>query len=96
MRIDRNQLLTVLSEALDHVEKEVLGVTDHHAKRVAWLCIQMGKAAGMSEEEISRLKENIKVADNVTSETIEDSNRENEEIVEISKLLKKIFRKKRK
>ena len=53
MQIDRNQLLSVLSEALDSVEKEVLGVTDHHAKRVAWLCIQMGRRAGMSEEEIS-------------------------------------------
>ena len=46
------------------------------------------------EEE--RNKENIEVSDNVSSETIEDLNKENEEIVEISKLLKKIFRKKRK
>ena len=55
MQIDRNQLLSVLSEALDSVEKEVLGVTDHHAKRVAWLCIQMGRRAGMSDEEIADL-----------------------------------------
>ena len=48
-------MLSVLSEALDSVEKEVLGVTDYHAKRVAWMCIQMGRHAGMTEEEISEL-----------------------------------------
>lgn len=72
MRIDRNQLLTVLSEALDHVEKEVLGVTDHHAKRVAWLCIRMGKAAGMSEEEISDLAVGALLHDNALNEYKED------------------------
>ena len=34
--IDRNELLEVLSEALDRVEIDVFGVTEHHAKRVAW------------------------------------------------------------
>lgn len=53
MNIERNQLLTVLSEALDCVEKEVFGITDHHAKRVAWLCIQMGKQANMDQKEVS-------------------------------------------
>ena len=53
MKIDRNQLLSVLSEALDCVEKEVFGITDRHGKRVAWLCTQMGKKAGMTKEEIS-------------------------------------------
>ena len=72
MRINRNQLLTVLSEALDHVEKEVLGVTDHHAKRVAWLCIQMGKAAGMSEGEISDLAVGALLHDNALNEYKED------------------------
>lgn len=72
MKIDRNQLLTILSETLDHVEKEVLGVTDHHAKRVAWLCIQMGKAAGMSEEEISDLAVGALLHDNALNEYKED------------------------
>ncbi len=72
MKIDRNQLLTVLSEALDHVEKEVLGVTDHHAKRVAWLCIQMGRAAGMSEEEIADLAVGALLHDNALNEYKED------------------------
>lgn len=51
--IDRNELLEVLSEALDRVEIDVFGVTEHHAKRVAWLCVQMGMKLGMSKEEIS-------------------------------------------
>ncbi len=55
IQIDRNELLAVLSEALDRVEIEVFGVTEHHAKRVAWLCVQMGRALGMTEEEVSDL-----------------------------------------
>ena len=53
MRIERTKLLTVLSEALDSVEKEFLGVTDHHAKRVALLCDRMAEQLGMEEEERS-------------------------------------------
>ncbi len=55
MRLDRNMLLTVLSEALDRVEEEVLGVTDYHAKRVAWMCMQMGQRLGMAEEAVTDL-----------------------------------------
>jgi len=72
MEINRNQLLSVLSEALDSVEKEVLGVTDHHAKRVAWLCIQMGRNAGMSKEEISDLAVAALLHDNALNEFKQD------------------------
>lgn len=72
MNIERNQLLTVLSEALDCVEREVFGVTDHHAKRVAWLCIQMGRRAGMTEEEISDLAVAALLHDNALNEYRED------------------------
>lgn len=68
MNIERNQLLTVLSEALDCVEKEVFGITDHHAKRVAWLCIRMGRKAGMSEEEISDVAVAALLHDNALNE----------------------------
>lgn len=68
MKIERNQLLTVLSEALDCVEKEVLGVTDHHAKRVAWFCIQMGKQAGLNEKEISDIAVAALLHDNALNE----------------------------
>lgn len=68
MKIERNQLLTVLSEALDCVENEVFGVTDYHAKRVAWLCICMGRKAGMDEEEISDLAVAALLHDNALNE----------------------------
>ena len=68
MEINRNQLLTVLSECLDCVEKEVFGVTDHHAKRVAWLCIQMGKEVEMDEKEISDLAVAALLHDNALNE----------------------------
>lgn len=51
--IDRNELLEVLSEALDQIESDVFGVTEHHAKRVAWLSAQMGIQLGMTPEEVS-------------------------------------------
>ena len=65
-------MLSVLSEALDSVEKEVLGVTDHHAKRVAWMCIQMGRHAGMTEEEISELAVAALLHDNALNEYKQD------------------------
>ncbi len=55
MLIQRTKLLAVLSEALDSVEQELVGVTDHHAKRVAWLCMCMGRKIGMPEEDLSYL-----------------------------------------
>jgi len=72
MEINRNQVLSVLSEALDCVEKEVLGVTDHHAKRVAWICIQMGRNAGMSEVEVADLAVAALLHDNALNEYRQD------------------------
>lgn len=68
MKIERNQLLSVLSEALDCVEKEVLGVADHHAKRVAYLCLKMGEHMGMSEEELSDLAVGALMHDNALNQ----------------------------
>ncbi len=55
MKMDRTKLLMVLSEALDRVEGELLGVTDHHAKRVAWISVEMGRLLQIPEDEISLL-----------------------------------------
>lgn len=72
MKVERNQVLAVLSEALDCVEKEVFGITDHHAKRVAWLCVQMGKQAKMDEKEISDMAVAALLHDNALNEYRED------------------------
>ena len=55
MQIERTKLLMVLSEALDSVEKELLGVTNHHARRVAILCDRMAAQLGMNEDDRSAL-----------------------------------------
>lgn len=51
MQLKRMKLLSVLSEALDCIEQEFLGVTNHHAKRVALLCDRMAEHLELSGEE---------------------------------------------
>ena len=68
MQLERTQLLTVLSEALDCVEKELIGVTDHHAKRVAILCVCMAERLGMTPEEKSMLAISALLHDSALSE----------------------------
>lgn len=55
LNINSNDLLIVLSETLDHVEKEVLGVSDYHTKRVARLAIEMAKVAKLEKREIANI-----------------------------------------
>ncbi len=70
--IERNELLAVLSESLDRVEMEVLHVAQHHAKRVAWLCVLMGKKLYMTEEEISDLVASALLHDSALNEYKEE------------------------
>ena len=46
MKLDLTDMLYALSFALDKVEAELVGVNTGHGKRVAYLAIRMGKAAG--------------------------------------------------
>lgn len=48
-------MLYSLSSALDMVEKELLGVTTNHSKRVAYLCIKMGKTLSFTDRQLSAL-----------------------------------------
>lgn len=68
MRTERNQLLTVLSEALDCVEKELIGVTDHHAKRVAMCCIRMAEHTQLTQDERDALAVSALLHDSALSE----------------------------
>lgn len=52
MRIQTNGLLFALSEALDCVERELLGVTGNHSKRVAFISMRLCALLGLSAEEI--------------------------------------------
>ena len=68
MKLERTQLLAVLSQALDCVEKELIGVTDHHAKRVAMLCVRMAEHLGMAQEERGVLAVNALLHDSALNE----------------------------
>lgn len=68
MKMDRTKLLMVLSEALDRVEGELLGVTDHHAKRVAWISVKMGRMLGLAEDECSLLAVSALLHDSALNE----------------------------
>lgn len=50
MILNVNDMLYALSYALDCVERDVVGVTMNHGKRVAFLTVMMGKEAGLSKE----------------------------------------------
>ena len=52
MKLDLTDMLYALSYVLDKVEAELVGVNTGHGKRVAYLAIRMGKAAGFGEEEL--------------------------------------------
>jgi len=52
---DINQMLYSMSSVLDMVEKELLGVTTDHSKRVAYLCIKMGKTLSYTDRQLAAL-----------------------------------------
>ncbi len=68
MGIEQSKLLAVLSEALDSVEKEILGATGHHAKRVAWLCLRMADKLALPENERTELAVSALLHDSALNE----------------------------
>ena len=52
MKLDLTDMLYALSFALDKVEVELLGIDTGHGKRVAYIALLMGEAAGYGEEEL--------------------------------------------
>lgn len=52
MNITLNDLLFAFSRALDFVEKDLLGITTNHGKRVANMSMRLCRAIGMTESEI--------------------------------------------
>lgn len=72
MKLCFNDLLYAFSYGLDCVEDELVGVSDHHCKRIAYLTARMGKAAGISEEELLDLVACAILHDNALAEYIEN------------------------
>lgn len=52
MKIDLNEMLYAVSAGFDAVERELLGVRYGHCKRIAALSITLGKALGLSADEL--------------------------------------------
>lgn len=55
MEINFNDVLYALSDALDYVEKEVIGVSRNHGKRVAYISVVIGRACGMNRRDLCDL-----------------------------------------
>lgn len=66
-----HDLLAAASTALDCVESELLGVTTHHGKRVACLCMYMGKGAFLQEQELEDLAGYALLHDNALTEYVQ-------------------------
>lgn len=70
MIIRLNELLYELSFALDCVEHELIGSASHHSKRVALLCLEMGRLFGMDDVQLSDLASCASLHDNALTEYI--------------------------
>jgi len=65
-----DSLIKSIAAALDAVEKEQLGASTNHGKRIAVLCANMGKLLGKSADEISSLTSCALLHDNALTEYI--------------------------
>ncbi|MCL2276749.1 MAG: HD domain-containing protein [Treponema sp.] len=70
MMIRMDSLIKSIAAALDAVEKEQLGASDNHGKRIAVLCANMGKLLGKTTEEITGLTSCALLHDNALTEYI--------------------------
>lgn len=71
MRISLRDMLFAFSYALDCVEKDVVGVTNNHGKRVAYVTVLMGKEYGITEMDLLKLAGAAILHDNALAETIQ-------------------------
>lgn len=71
MKFCFRELLWALSYLLDCVEHELLGVTNEHARRVAYLCTCMGSEEGLPDEALSDLAACALLHDNALTEYIQ-------------------------
>jgi HD-GYP domain-containing protein (c-di-GMP phosphodiesterase class II) len=70
MKIRMDQLIKAFSTALDYVEKDMLGASTNHGKRIAVLCSAMGRCFNMGEKELNILASCAMLHDNALTEYI--------------------------
>lgn len=71
MKLSFNDILYAFSYALDCVEHDMIGVTTHHGKRVAYLCILMGKFLKLPQTQLMDLAACAILHDNALTEYIQ-------------------------
>jgi len=68
MTIRMDSLIKTITAALDTVEKELIGASTNHGKRIAVLCAKMGNLLGKNTEEILGLTNCALLHDNALTE----------------------------
>lgn len=68
MKLDFNDMLFAFSHGLDCVEHEIVGVSSHHSKRVAYMVSKMAKSMKMEREQRRDLTACALLHDNALSE----------------------------
>lgn len=71
MKFSFTEVLFALSYALDCVEHELVGVTTNHSKRVAYICVKMGKKWEMKKNQLLDLAACALLHDNALTEFIQ-------------------------
>lgn len=72
MKIDFSDLLYAFSYGLDCVENQLVQVAANHGKRVAWLCVLLGKALELENEDLIDLAGCAILHDNALTEYIRE------------------------
>ena len=71
MKFSFTEVLYALSYALDCVERELIGVTTNHSKRVAYICVKMGEKWKLSTNQMLDLAACALLHDNALTEFIQ-------------------------
>lgn len=72
MKICLNDILYAFSYALDCVEHDLVGVTTFHSKRVAYICLLLGKKLGFNQLQLNDLVTCSLMHDNALTEYIQE------------------------
>lgn len=75
MNVCMNDMLYALSRALDAVEHDLVGASDYHAQRVAYMSIKTGYLLGMDENDLSDLGACAVLHDNALTEYLQSGER---------------------
>lgn len=72
MKICKNELMYQVAFALDCVERDLIGVATGHGKRVAAVSMEIGRALGMTQEQVGDLAVCAVLHDNALTEYIRE------------------------